>query len=205
MVAEQEVCGMGNILSIHHVSLIVATPGGRSVLSGALLGLAVDPDRPDLGYPGAWLWVGERQIHLLEVPNPDPAEGRPVHGGRDRHVAMAVSDLDAVAGASKGAGVPLQRSRSGRRCPVLPRSGRQCHRADCGHGGGKCWFRRPRSRRRTTPPALVGRVTWSAERMHASRFKVGGPRVATDQSALAPMGSEASIVRQRLSQPGNGG
>lgn len=105
---------MGEILAIHHVSLIVSDTRRALSFYRGLLGLAVDPDRPDLGYPGAWLWVGERQIHLLEVPNPDPAEGRPDHGGRDRHLALAVSDLAAVARRLEGAGLAYQRSRSGR-------------------------------------------------------------------------------------------
>jgi glyoxylase I family protein len=105
---------MGEILAIHHVSLIVSDTGRALSFYQGVLGLAVDPERPDLGYPGAWLWVGERQIHLLEVPNPDPVEGRPAHGGRDRHLALAVSDLDAVARRLDGAGVAYQRSRSGR-------------------------------------------------------------------------------------------
>ena len=29
-------------------------------------------DRPDLGFPGAWLQLGAQQIHLLELDNPDP-------------------------------------------------------------------------------------------------------------------------------------
>jgi glyoxylase I family protein len=32
----------------------------------------VDPSRPDLGYPGSWHNIGNGQIHLLELPNPDP-------------------------------------------------------------------------------------------------------------------------------------
>jgi hypothetical protein len=27
-------------------------------------------------------------IHLMELPNPDPLEGRPAHGGRDRHTCV---------------------------------------------------------------------------------------------------------------------
>ena len=72
-------------------------------------------DRPDLGYPGAWLQVGGRQIHLLELPNPDPVAGRPAHGGRDRHLALAVTDLDWLAGRLATAGVAFTLSRSGRR------------------------------------------------------------------------------------------
>ena len=33
---------------------------------------------------------------MLGLPNPDPVQGRPAHGGRDRHTAVAVSGLDAL-------------------------------------------------------------------------------------------------------------
>lgn len=52
-------------------------------------------DRPaSLPYKGAWLWVGKEMIHLMELPNPDPADGRPEHGGRDRHLCLVrLSDI----------------------------------------------------------------------------------------------------------------
>jgi glyoxylase I family protein len=106
---------MGKIGSIDHVSLIVADTRQSLSFYCGLLGLELDPERPDLGYPGAWLRVGERQIHLLELPNPDPLAGRPSHGGRDRHVAMSIDDLDWLAVRLDAAGIAFTRSRSGRR------------------------------------------------------------------------------------------
>lgn len=106
---------MKEVEAIHHVSLIVADTQRALAFYRGLLGLEQDPLRPDLGYPGAWLWVGDRQIHLLELPNPDPLEGRPAHGGRDRHLALTVRDLDRLAERLEGAGIPCTRSRSGRR------------------------------------------------------------------------------------------
>lgn len=82
--------------SILHASVIVSNTQRALQFYQQILGLQVATDRPDLGYPGAWLTVGEQQLHLLELPNPDPVAGRPVHGGRDRHIAMAVSDLQAL-------------------------------------------------------------------------------------------------------------
>lgn len=35
-----------------------------------------------LPFDGAFLKAGSSQIHLMELPNPDPEEGRPEHGGR---------------------------------------------------------------------------------------------------------------------------
>jgi len=33
---------------------------------------------------------------LLELDNPDPTTGRPAHGGRDRHVALHCTGVDAL-------------------------------------------------------------------------------------------------------------
>jgi glyoxylase I family protein len=106
---------MSMIDGFHHASLIVRDTERSLRFYRDSLGLAVDPARPDLGYPGAWLKVGMMQIHLLELPNPDPLEGRPPHGGRDRHLAMTVTDLDAVIAALEAAAISYTLSRSGRR------------------------------------------------------------------------------------------
>lgn len=106
---------MFEVVRIHHVSLIVSDTGRSLNFYVELLGLAVDEQRPDLGYPGAWVWVGDQQIHLLELPNPDPVQGRPHHGGRDRHLALTIKDLDSLAERLEQAGIGFTRSRSGRR------------------------------------------------------------------------------------------
>lgn len=80
-----------------------------------ILGLQQDLSRPDLGYPGAWLTVGDGQIHLLELPNPDPTTGRPQHGGRDRHLAMGVTNLSIIRSSLEEAGVEYTLSKSGRK------------------------------------------------------------------------------------------
>jgi len=99
---------------IHHVSLLVADTARALDFYCRVLGLEVDPARPDLSFPGAWLRVGSRQIHLLELPNPDPVAGRPQHGGRDRHTAFLVSDVAALAARLAAEGVDFTESRSGR-------------------------------------------------------------------------------------------
>ena len=103
------------VAGLHHVSLIVADTGRALGFYRDLLGFPLDPSRPDLGYPGAWLQLGAQQIHLLELPNPDPTLDRPAHGGRDRHVALTVSDLDVLAERLSAAGIRFTQSRSGRR------------------------------------------------------------------------------------------
>ncbi|MES0327484.1 MAG: VOC family protein [Gammaproteobacteria bacterium] len=102
------------ITAIHHASLIVADTKRALAFYCGVLGLEQDHSRPDLGYPGAWLQVGDGQIHLLELPNPDPIEGRPAHGGRDRHLAMTVTDLARIENALEQTGVSFSLSKSGR-------------------------------------------------------------------------------------------
>ena len=102
------------LTAFHHASLLVSDTIRALDFYQGLLGLEIEPSRPDLGFPGAWLRLGEVQIHLLELPNPDPVEGRPAHGGRDRHLAFRVENLEAMARRLEAAGVQVSRSRSGR-------------------------------------------------------------------------------------------
>lgn len=97
-----------------HASVIVSDTQQSLRFYRDLLGITVDDTRPDLGYPGAWLNVGEQQIHLLELPNPDPVEGRPLHGGRDRHVALAVEDIETLQQVLTQANIAFTISKSGR-------------------------------------------------------------------------------------------
>ena len=98
-----------------HASLLVKDTARALKFYQEILSLKVDGARPDLGYPGAWLWVGRRQIHLLELPNPDPIDGRSAHGGRDRHLALSVSDVDKLRLALEAAGIVYTLSKSGRK------------------------------------------------------------------------------------------
>jgi len=102
------------LLSIHHISLVVADTQLAVEFYQGVLGLAVCDERPDLGFAGAWLSIGAQQIHLLEVENPDPVQGRPEHGGRDRHLAMTVDDLTEIEHKLQANNIFFTRSRSGR-------------------------------------------------------------------------------------------
>ena len=103
------------VLGLHHSSLIVSSTNQSLVFFNGILGLEIDESRPDLGYPGAWLNIGQQQIHLLELPNPDPVDGRPQHGGRDRHTALLTDDLDKLISKLKVNKVIYTFSKSGRR------------------------------------------------------------------------------------------
>lgn len=97
-----------------HASLLVADLAAARAFYEGVLGLAPSPNRPALGFDGVWYEIGRQQIHLLVLPNPDPVAGRPEHGGRDRHIALGVDDLEQVKRALDQAGIPYTMSRSGR-------------------------------------------------------------------------------------------
>jgi glyoxylase I family protein len=103
-----------NDLILHHASFVVANTEASLAFYSGVLGLQ-QMERPDLGFKGAWLRLGEQQLHLLELPNMDPTTGRPAHGGRDRHVALSTAALDPVKESLEQAGVPYTLSISGRR------------------------------------------------------------------------------------------
>ena len=68
-----------------------------------------------LPYPGAFLRFGRDQIHLMELPSPDPIDNRPDHGGRDRHIALTVNNIDIIADRLKQRNIKYTLSMSGRR------------------------------------------------------------------------------------------
>ena len=101
------------VLGMHHASILVKnTQNSLGFYAGVLEMRTVS--RPDLGFPGAWLEVGEQQIHLLELPNPDPVDNRPAHGGRDRHLAFTTGDLPGLRSRLDEAGIVYSLSKSGR-------------------------------------------------------------------------------------------
>lgn len=104
---------LGKIL---HASFLIADLERSLEFYTGVLGLSVNAARPDLGYPGAWLQLDEdQQIHLLQLPNPDLVGDRPAHGGRDRHVALAVNSIAALVEQLAANDVPYSLSKSGRR------------------------------------------------------------------------------------------
>lgn len=100
--------------NLHHASLIVSDTEQSLLFYRDVLGM-LPTERPNLGFPGAWLQIGQQQIHLLELDNPDPTTGRPAHGGRDRHVAMHVDSITALREDLEQAGVGFTLSISGRK------------------------------------------------------------------------------------------
>lgn len=74
-------------LAIHHVAINVHDLDEALAFYEGALGLVGRDDRPDFGFRGAWLDVGDEQVHLLEAAAP-PNLGQ--------HFAVRVDDLDAV-------------------------------------------------------------------------------------------------------------
>jgi len=100
--------------ALHHASVIVADTEVSLRFYRDILGLQ-QVHRPDMGFPGAWFQLGEQQVHIMELNNPDPITGRPVHGGRDRHFALTVSELEPVRATLENSGIAFTLSISGRK------------------------------------------------------------------------------------------
>jgi glyoxylase I family protein len=104
------------ITGILHASLLSSDLARTRAFYEGVLGLQPDPNRPEMSYDGVWYNVApNQQIHILLLPDPEAGLPRPAHGGRDRHVALAVSDLAQLIERLNQAGVPYTLSSSGRR------------------------------------------------------------------------------------------
>lgn len=82
-------------VGIHHVSLNVDDVDAAIRFYVDVLGFSVRDDRPDFGFPGAWLDVGGQQVHLIQAPAPDD---------RGQHVALQVADIEAAVAEVRGKG-----------------------------------------------------------------------------------------------------
>jgi hypothetical protein len=108
---------MAERFSLLHASLLVADLARARAFYEGVLGLVPSPARPAMSFDGVWYDLGRGQIHLINLPNPDPVAGRPEHGGRT--------------GTRPWACRTGERSRPGwmrRRCPT----------ASAGPGAGPC-------------------------------------------------------------------
>lgn len=101
---------------IAHAGLLVSNTQASLGFYLETLGFEDDTHlRPNLPFPGAFVRAGAQQIHLMELPNPDPTTGRPEHGGRDRHVAFTVESIDPLMARLEARSVAFTMSKSGRR------------------------------------------------------------------------------------------
>ncbi|MDQ6998417.1 MAG: VOC family protein [Mariprofundus sp.] len=68
-----------------------------------------------LAFDGLWYGLdGGQQIHLMLLDNPYENCPKPLHGGRDNHVAMQTDDLKLIASKLDTMDVPYTMSKSGR-------------------------------------------------------------------------------------------
>ena len=106
---------MPDVTGLLHAGLLVSDLARAKAFYESVLGLPLLHNRPDLPYPGEWYDLGGgQQLHLMGLPNPDATSVRPEHGGRDRHVALGVNNLDALKLRLDKAGVKYSVSKSGR-------------------------------------------------------------------------------------------
>ena len=105
---------MSEISGFLHATLIVSDLKQACAFYEAVLGLNPSLARPAMSFEGVWYEIGPQQIHLMALPNPDPVEGRPAHGGRDRHIALAVTDLTEFKQRLEQAAIGYTLSSSGR-------------------------------------------------------------------------------------------
>ncbi|MEO8342899.1 MAG: VOC family protein [Gallionella sp.] len=100
---------------LHATFLTTDLTQSRAFYEG-VLGLRPNPDRPTMSFEGVWYNVADKQqIHLMLLPDPEAGLKRPAHGGRDRHVALAVSDIAKLIMQLDQAEVVYTLSQSGRR------------------------------------------------------------------------------------------
>lgn len=106
---------MSNITTLLHAGLLVSDLARAKHFYESALGLTCHPNRPELPYPGEWYDLGGgQQLHLMQLANPDAHSIRPEHGGRDRHIALAVKNMTTLKNRLDAAGVRYSVSKSGR-------------------------------------------------------------------------------------------
>jgi catechol 2,3-dioxygenase-like lactoylglutathione lyase family enzyme len=95
-----------------HTAITVTDLDRAEQFCGTVLGLQ-KVDRV-LKFPGAWYQIGEVQIHLITAPVVHSEMSDPDKWGRNRHLALGVTDLGAAKAQLLQHGCPLQMSASGR-------------------------------------------------------------------------------------------
>lgn len=102
------------IIQFLHASILVMDVAASRAFYEGVLGLSPSAQRPDLGFPGVWYEIGAQQIHLLALAGA-PQYIAHEHGGRDRHIALSIDDIDGLKDKLDAKGIAYTLSRSGRR------------------------------------------------------------------------------------------
>lgn len=101
-------------MQIHHVSLLISDLPRAIEFYRDILGLELSPNRPDLGFDGAWFEIGTQQIHLICAESGTIRSTDASRCGRDRHVAFLLENIEPLREKLANAGIAFEASRSGR-------------------------------------------------------------------------------------------
>lgn len=101
-------------MRIAHIALLVSDLKRAAQFYEKVLDLQ-RIERPDLAFDGIWYGLNEgQQIHLMRLDNPYQNCIKPLHGGRDNHVAMQTDNLKPIIARLDHFGIPYSMSQSGR-------------------------------------------------------------------------------------------
>ncbi len=96
---------MIDLLKLHHVSFAIEDLERSKQFFGGVLGLE-EIERAAFRFPGAWYALGDRQLHLIQTPDAEADHDRRI--SRADHMALEVSDVDAVRQRLNEAGVAFR-------------------------------------------------------------------------------------------------
>jgi catechol 2,3-dioxygenase-like lactoylglutathione lyase family enzyme len=88
-------------IGVHHVSINVDDVDAAVAFYTDVLGFEMRDDRPDFGFPGAWLNAGNQQLHLI---------GGEVPASKGQHFAVQVADIEATVAELRSRGAQVSDS-----------------------------------------------------------------------------------------------
>ncbi len=96
---------MIELVRLHHVSFTSRDLNATRAFFSGVLGLP-EIERPGFQFRGIWYALGDRQLHIIE----NPGEGAEAASrlSRSDHVALEVSDVNAVRAALEKHGIAYQ-------------------------------------------------------------------------------------------------
>lgn len=104
------------LAGVHHVAINVTDVDEAVAFYRDRLGMTLRDDRPDFGFPGAWLDAGDQQVHLVQGAAP---------ANVGQHYALQVIDVDAAVAELRAAGVEVTDP-----FEIAPAAGRQAFLSD---------------------------------------------------------------------------
>jgi glyoxylase I family protein len=100
------------LIQLLHATLLVKDLAKAQQFYEGLLGLT--PIERSLSFEGRWYQIGAVQLHLIVATQVIDDLIQPERWGRNRHLAFAIADLDAMKQTLETASCPYQLSSSGR-------------------------------------------------------------------------------------------